>query len=84
MTIEATKASPKSSGQRHYLAYLEGADIGRSAAMTAKCFECCGGYIDGRVDCGVKSCPIYPWMPYAKITVDTTPISNSDGLDDEL
>jgi len=39
-------------------------------AMEAKCFECCNGYIDGRIDCKVTSCPLYPWMPYAKVESD--------------
>jgi hypothetical protein len=33
--------------------------------MRAKCHDCCGGYIDGREDCGSTACPLYPWMPYA-------------------
>ena len=36
----------------------------RSIAMAAKCHECCGEYLDGKYDCGVSECPLYPWMPY--------------------
>lgn len=36
----------------------------RSIAMAAKCHECCGEYTDGKYDCGVPACPLYPWMPY--------------------
>lgn len=34
--------------------------------MRAKCHDCMGGYLDGgRDDCGVTTCPLYSWMPYA-------------------
>jgi len=36
----------------------------RALAMAAKCHDCCGGYIDGKYDCTVTSCPLYPWFPY--------------------
>lgn len=32
--------------------------------VLAKCYECCAGYTDGKVDCGIKGCPLYPKMPY--------------------
>ena len=33
-------------------------------AIQAKCAECCCDYADGRVDCGVQSCPLHNRMPY--------------------
>lgn len=36
----------------------------RAIAMAKKCHECCGKYFDGKFDCGVPGCPLYPWMPY--------------------
>jgi len=44
----------------------------RALAMRAKCHDCCGGYIDGREDCGSTACPLYPWMPYASNPPDLT------------
>lgn len=32
--------------------------------ILAKCFDCMGGYIDGRIDCQMNNCPLYPVMPY--------------------
>jgi len=64
MKISAIKSSSKSSGQRHMLAHAEGRTITLGQAVKAKCFECCGGYPDGRLDCRIPGCPIYPWMPY--------------------
>lgn len=45
---------------------MEGKKLTRAAAMKAKCYECMNGYIDGRVDCGIKDCPLYPWMPFSE------------------
>ncbi len=58
--------SKKSQGRKVYLDYLDGKFIGKARAILAKCFECCNGYADGRTDCGVESCPLYPYMPYRK------------------
>lgn len=34
-------------------------------AVQAKCADCMNLYGDGRIDCRVPGCPLYPWMPYA-------------------
>lgn len=39
-------------------------------AMRAKCFDCCGDMIDGRVDCQIVKCPLYYWQPYRRLTPD--------------
>jgi len=38
----------------------------RKAAILSKCHDCCGQYMDGKQDCGVRKCPLYPFMPYRK------------------
>jgi hypothetical protein len=45
--------------------------IGFNAMARAKCFRCMGdfdpgGGEKGRVDCCIRDCPIYYWMPYRK------------------
>lgn len=45
--------------------FLRGERLTRNEAILAKCCECCGGYVDGRVDCVVPRCPLRPYMPYA-------------------
>jgi len=52
-------------GKHELMKYLEGGRLTRKEAMLSKCFECCNGYADGRVDCQVESCPIYGFMPFA-------------------
>lgn len=42
----------------------------RSQAMEAMCHQCMGYYTDGKMDCECTSCPLYPWMPYAKKNPD--------------
>ena len=33
-----------------------------------KCKDCMCDYADGRVDCGIPKCSLYPLMPYRKRT----------------
>lgn len=33
-------------------------------AIKAKCYDCMGCYVDGKVDCLNKGCPLHPYMPY--------------------
>jgi len=40
----------------------------RSECVRAKCFECCAQFDDGRHDCEIRDCPLYPKMPYRKST----------------
>ena len=53
-----------SRGKSTYLRYLDGERLTQREAILAKCAECCGGYQDGRLDCRMPACPLYPFMPY--------------------
>lgn len=64
MNLTDAQDSPSSRGRTMYLKFLRGERLTASQAIIAKCFECCGGYVDGRADCNVTSCPLYPMMPY--------------------
>jgi len=44
----------------------------RAAAMLSKCADCCGNWEDGRKDCEVTCCALYPWMPYREREPDLT------------
>lgn len=35
-----------------------------TSSIIAKCYECMAGYVDGRRDCQIVKCPLYPYMPY--------------------
>ncbi|MCC8194794.1 MAG: hypothetical protein LIP28_09145 [Deltaproteobacteria bacterium] len=58
------ESNPVSSGRTQYLRYLNGEKLTHKEAVHAKCAECCGGYADGRQDCGIPACPLYQFMPY--------------------
>lgn len=66
MKIESIQRSPLSKGKAELLAHMAGKRLSFKKACLAKCFECCNGYIDGKVDCGITDCPLYARMPYAK------------------
>jgi hypothetical protein len=53
-------------GRNEYLRYLNKETITMGQAVKAKCFDCCAYYEDGKVDCTVRDCPLYPWMPFGK------------------
>lgn len=39
-------------------------------AVISKCHSCSAGYQDGKQDCEVVGCPLYAYMPYAKLKPD--------------
>jgi hypothetical protein len=44
--------------------YARGKKLTQRQAILAKCYECMGGYVDGKRDCKINGCPLYPLMPY--------------------
>jgi hypothetical protein len=53
----------KNSVKRH----LEGKKLGPLEAINGKCYDCMGQYADGRYDCRMPECTLYPFMPYRGI-----------------
>jgi hypothetical protein len=56
--------APQSSGRAYLEHYWIGGRLTARQSILAKCAVCCGYYVEGRKDCGVPTCPLYPWMPY--------------------
>ena len=54
----------RATGRKEYLRNRKGVKITFKQACLAKCFDCMGYYEDGRIDCQIENCPIYPFMPY--------------------
>ena len=79
--IKEYESNPVSSGRTQYLRYLHGEELTYRQGVLAKCAECCGGYADGRYDCGIPSCPLYQFMPYKGIQGHTS--ENEGGVDHE-
>ncbi len=44
--------------------YREGKRLTLGESVKAMCASCCCEFVDGRVDCGIRSCPLYSRMPY--------------------
>ena len=52
-------------GQKELIRYLLTEEkLGRTEAILAQCYQCCGGYAAGKYSCKTPSCPLYPYMPY--------------------
>lgn len=58
MTIK--KAIGRAELERH----LSGKRLTQRGAIKAKCYDCMGCYVDGKVDCLNKGCSLHPYMPY--------------------
>lgn len=44
--------------------YYRGERLTHREAILANCYECMGGFNDGREDCLARACPLYPYSPY--------------------
>ena len=51
-------------GRKELENHLAGKRLTAKQAAYAKCYDCMGGFVDGKVDCGVTGCPLYGYMPY--------------------
>lgn len=61
---ERLAQAPRSRGKAQLLRHLSGERLTLGQAVAAKCCDCMGYHVDGRVDCRMSGCPLYPWMPY--------------------
>lgn len=44
--------------------HLRGERLTIRQMVYAKCADCMGNYADGRIDCLIPDCSLYPLMPY--------------------
>ena len=51
-------------GRKELLNHLNGGRLTIRQMVLAKCFDCMGYFADGKVDCEMPDCPLYPLMPY--------------------
>jgi len=58
------KVGAKAKGKGELLSYLYGKKITARQAILAKCYDCTGYYADGRDDCKIETCSLYPFSPY--------------------
>ena len=65
---------PQSGGKNQLKRHYKGDRLTQRQMIIAKCADCCGYYVDGRVSCEMPECPLFPHMPYKK----TAPQLNSE------
>jgi hypothetical protein len=51
-------------GRNELKKHLNGGRLTFKQAILAKCYDCMGFYADGKADCAIPECPLYPVMPY--------------------
>ncbi len=54
----------KARGIKELNKYQSGGKLSLKQAILAKCADCLGLYGDGKDDCAMPDCPLYPFMPY--------------------
>lgn len=64
MTNEKKK---RARGRKEFERHLRGERLTPSEAILAKCYICRVGYADGKYDCVITMCSLYPFMPYEHI-----------------
>jgi hypothetical protein len=71
----------KALGKEDFLRHLNGEALTRGEAISAKCYDCCCHYADGKADCEMPECPLYGFMPYKNMTRDVEQIPPSFDLE---
>jgi hypothetical protein len=66
-----SRAPQKYRGVKMLQDHARGRKLTLKGAVLAKCTECMAYWLDGKQDCGMDLCPLYPWQPFRK-TVDAT------------
>lgn len=51
-------------GQKELLSHLYDEKLSPKQAILAKCYDCMCFFADGKQDCGMTLCALYPFMPY--------------------
>lgn len=51
-------------GKKELIKHLEGGRLTLKKAVNAYCYDCTGYYADGRQDCKMPKCSLYPFMAF--------------------
>jgi len=62
--LNIRKHGKTAKGQKELLKHLSGARLTFKQAIYARCYDCMGYFLDGKQDCRVPACPLYPLMAY--------------------
>lgn len=58
--------APLSAGRENLKKHLSGDMLNLRQRIVAKCCDCMAYHTDGKMDCEIPACPLYPLMPYGK------------------
>lgn len=62
--LDIRKYGKTARGQGELLKHLSGQRLTLKQAVNAHCYDCMNYYSDGKVDCKIRHCSLYPFMPY--------------------
>ena len=58
------KSGINSAGKTHLVKHPRGERLTQRQAILAKCADCTCCHVDGRLDCRMPHCSLYPFRPY--------------------
>ena len=61
---DAAVAGASSPGRNALLLYWQTGKTTLGVARKAQCYLCMGYYFDGKIDCQMEICPLFPHRPY--------------------
>jgi len=64
----------KAAGHRELILHAYGKRLSARARCRAQCYYCMGFFADGKTDCPIPECPLYPLQPYHGKGVDPAPL----------
>jgi hypothetical protein len=64
--------TPKSAGKTNLVRHLNGDRLTQRQAILAKCCDCMCYHVDGRIDCRMPHCSLYPFRPYKEGTTSSS------------
>lgn len=68
-------------GRKELIKHLEGHRLTLKQAVDGHCFQCCGYYADGKIDCLMPHCSLHPFMAYNKNRIkQSTKAMSSDHM----
>lgn len=62
--LEIRKYGKAAKGQKELLKHLSGEKLTFKQAIYARCYDCMGMYADGKRDCNMPHCALFPFNPY--------------------
>ena len=64
--LKSLEDTPASKGKTNLVKNWKVERLTQRQAILAKCADCLCCHVDGRLDCKMPHCPLYPFMPYGE------------------